>query len=147
MSYFNQRLNMRKYAILLVLLVSLVPISHTVAPVCNVTVVDQSGETQAGILVREVWQNYTLELSGHEEDKRTDGTGVAFFPRRTMWRPYIAVGYGTLRNILSQGVHASFGPRAYLMAWGNGKQAFSDEINRKQVFPQRLVLQPALRPQ
>lgn len=77
-------------------------------------------QTVTCVTIREVWQQYSLEDSSHEEDRLTDSNGRGTFPRRSYWT---SVGWrilGCLRQIGSGGVHESCGPHSYLVAFGNG---------------------------
>jgi hypothetical protein len=132
----------RKLILVVVLLAGLMPFPQTVAPSCTVLTVNGTGTPQAGIRVREIWQQYSLETKGHEEDIDTGASGLVAFPRRIIWRPYLANVLGACRNALGQGAHASFGAHAYLIAWGNGTEAFADQIGGTESAPQRMVLAP-----
>jgi len=75
----------RKYLIgIAVVLAMLWPIKTLSAPAWDVTVVDKSGVPVAGITVRESYQNYSAESTGHEEDQQTDIQGEAKFTRKTL---------------------------------------------------------------
>jgi len=52
-------------------------------------VVDQSGEPLVHEHVREIWQHYSLEGEGHEEDRWTDENGYVVFPERKIWSPLL----------------------------------------------------------
>ena len=58
----------------------LVPASVLAAPQWEVVVVDEQGKPVEGITVRETWQNYSVEMEGHEADRQTDASGHATFP-------------------------------------------------------------------
>jgi hypothetical protein len=60
-------------------------------------------------LVRQIWQGYSLEPYGHEEDLPTDANGRVTFPTRTIRAPLLVRMLGPLMTIAGQGVHASFG--------------------------------------
>ncbi len=69
----------------------------------------------AGVTVREVWQDYTVESQSHEEDRTTDAKGNIIFEKRTARFPLIRRAYGVAWNVVSTGAHASFGPHASLV--------------------------------
>jgi hypothetical protein len=72
--------------------------------------------------VRLSYQDYSVDKASHEEDRTTDPQGRARFPGRVSSRSVAARGMGALLAGLSQGVHASFGRHAYVMAFGLGLQ-------------------------
>jgi hypothetical protein len=87
----------------------LYPIESTVLPRQNVLVVTQDWRPIQGVTVRQIWQHYSLESRGHEQDLTTDQSGRVVFPARTV---RASVLWRTLRpfwNTIRQGVHASFG--------------------------------------
>lgn len=98
----------------------LIPVPRTVAPDWTITTLDAARRPLIGITVREVWQQYSVEDSSHEEDRLTDIRGAVHFPRRTEWTSIAARIFGCLRQISSAGVHASCGPHSYLVAFGKG---------------------------
>jgi len=112
----------RKYLIgIAVVLAMLWPIKTLSAPAWDVTVVDESGVPVAGITVRESYQNYSAESTGHEEDQQTDIQGEAKFTRKTLSASLLQRVFGIARSATG-GVHASFGPHSYVFAFGNGRE-------------------------
>lgn len=104
----------------LVLAIALIPLPQTVAPNWTITTRDASRKPITGITVREVWQQYSLERSSHEEDRLTDIKGDVHFPRRTYWISVVGQFFGCAREIGGLGLHASCGPHSYLVAFGKG---------------------------
>jgi hypothetical protein len=98
----------------------LFPLPQIVAPDWTITTLDASRRPLAGITIREVWQQYSLEESSHEEDRLTDNRGEVHFPRRTQWTSIGGRLFGCARQIAGAGVHASCGPNSYLVAFGKG---------------------------
>jgi hypothetical protein len=98
----------------------LIPIPQIVAPDWTITTLNASGRPLMGITVREVWQQYSLEISSHEEDRLTDIKGEVHFPRRTQWTSIAGRLFGCARQISDTGVHVSCGPHSYLVAFGKG---------------------------
>lgn len=94
------------------------PVPQIVAPDWTITTLDAARRPLTGITVREVWQQYSLEDSSHEEDRLTDIKGEAHFPRRTEWTSIAGRLFGCARQIVGSGVHASCGPYSYLVAFG-----------------------------
>jgi hypothetical protein len=60
-----------------VLLGTFIPVRQTVAPDWTITTSDAAHSPLTGITVREVWQQYSLDDSSHEEDRLTDNKGHA----------------------------------------------------------------------
>jgi hypothetical protein len=59
--------------------------------------------------VRQIWQHYSLEARGHEQDLNTDEDGRVVFPVRTIRASVLKRTLHPFCNFLTQGVHASFG--------------------------------------
>src|ERR1700730_5254270 len=90
----------------------LFPISSLAAPEWEVTVVDDHGRPVEGMTVRETWQNYSVEATGHEMDRQTDARGLATFPAHKSEYLLLSQVAGTLSAIIHFNVHASYGPHA-----------------------------------
>jgi hypothetical protein len=103
-----------------ILIAGFLPLPQTVAPDWMITTLDAARRPLVGVTVREVWQQYSLENSSHEEDRLTDNSGKVRFPRRTYWTSIAGRIGGCMFQIISGGVHASCGPNSYLVAVGNG---------------------------
>lgn len=100
----------RIFWILIILgLATLYPFESTIVPSQNVLVVTDDWRPVQGAGVRQIWQNYSLESQGHEEDLSTDENGRITFPRRTIRASISRRVLHPIWNILRQGVHASFG--------------------------------------
>ncbi len=98
----------------------LVPIESIVVPAWSVVVADANGNAIEGINVRQVWQDYSVESRSHEEVIVTGKDGKASFPERKVSASTFARILGPVGNVLSTGVHASFGPSSWLVVWGKG---------------------------
>jgi len=122
------------------LVIALIPLPQEVAPDWTVTTLDASRKPITGITVREVWQQYSLEPSSHEEDRLTDSKGEVHFPRRTYSTSIAARFFGCAREIGGLGVHASFGPHSYLVAFGKGVDTM-DWANPDQEYATMLLSQ------
>jgi hypothetical protein len=96
------------------------PLPRTVAPNWTITTLDAAHRPLTGITVREVWQQYSVEDSGNEEDRLTDIKGEVHFPRRVYWTSIANLFLGCARQIIRAGVHASCGPHSFLVAFGQG---------------------------
>ncbi len=102
-------------AIIVALLVY--PVEQTVAPDWKVTVVDDKGVRLTGIGVRENWRQCSVEGKDHEEVAKTDASGLAYFPKRTLKSSYLLRMYGCYRERRG---HAICGPQASVWAFGPG---------------------------
>ena len=142
MRKFGPRKKIWIFAILAAIaLVLLYPFKTTVVPEWRLRIVDEAGNPLRATRVREVWQHYTIESASHEEDLITDGDGYVTFPRRTV-RGSLLVRIGTpLVNVLN--VHASFGPRAWVLVLGYSPHSFLEDNNTYfpgQPLPTQVVL-------
>lgn len=104
----------------IVLVCIFIPLPQTVAPDWTIKTLDAARRPLTGITIREVWQQYSLEDSSHEEDRLTDINGEVHFPRRTKWTNIMSRTVGCARQIIRLGVHASCGANSYLVAFGKG---------------------------
>ena len=87
----------------------LYPLETTVLPPQNVLVVTEDWRPIQGVTVRQIWQHYSLESRGHEQDLKTDQGGRVVFPRRSIRASVLRRTLHPFWNILTEGVHASFG--------------------------------------
>jgi hypothetical protein len=83
-------------------------------------VVDETGKPVEGMTVRESWQNYSVEESGHEADRLSDANGHATFAAQISDYSYLAQLVGTASSFVHFNVHRSYGPHAYVLAFGRG---------------------------
>ncbi len=94
------------------------PVTSAESPYWEVWVINPSGQPLDGMTVTLSYQNYSAEAEEHTEQKRTDPSGYVVFSSRTLtasrWRRIVT----TLQSA-GAGVHASFGPHAWVMAHGN----------------------------
>lgn len=90
-----------------------------IVPAWRIQIVDETGKPVTNVLVREAWQDYDIEDTGHEADARSDENGYVSFPeRREPQVSKLARTKNKLKHIRELGVHASHGVDAYVMAWG-----------------------------
>jgi hypothetical protein len=120
MKYFRV-LAVAGIAAILALLVINPVISTPATPLWEVWVVDANGRALSGMTVRLSWQNYSAETSDHQEDQQTDEKGYVVFPARKFRASINERLLGTIRAA-DGGVHASFGPHAFVFAFGKGLQ-------------------------
>jgi hypothetical protein len=105
-----QFLRRKTFWIVIILGVTLLyPIESTVLPPQNVLVVTEDWRPIQGATVRQIWQHYSLESHGHEQDMNTDDNGRVVFPSRTIRASVLRRALHPFWNILGQGAHASFG--------------------------------------
>jgi hypothetical protein len=95
----------------------LFPFETTVVPQWKARVVDEKGNLIKMIGVREVWQHYSIESEGHEEDSVTDNDGYVEFPQRKIRANLLSRIGRPLVNLLN--VHSSSGASAYLIVLGD----------------------------
>ena len=98
------------------LMAALWPLKSQSAPDWTVRVVDESNAPVSGVLVRESYQNYSAEWSGHEEDQYSDSRGCARFAPKMIRSSLLKRLAVTITSALG-GVHASFGPYDYVTAF------------------------------
>jgi hypothetical protein len=103
-------------------LVLLYPIESTVLPSQNVLVVTEDWRPVQGATVRQIWQHYSLESRGHEDDMNTDQSGRVVFPGRTIRSSILNRVLHPFWNILTQGMHASFGVHTDMFVVGGMSQ-------------------------
>lgn len=101
---------------------SLYPFESTVMPSQNVLVVTEDWKPIQDAAVRQTWQNYSLEFNSHEEDLRTGPNGRVTFPRRTIRASLVRRMAHPIWNLLTQGVHASFGNHTDMFPVGGVSQ-------------------------
>ena len=99
--------------------VSLYPARSTVSPAWTIRIVDTAGNPLSGAFVRQVWKDYSVESASHEQDAHTDENGFVSFPERTVRSSWLARTVGVISNTVSLGVHASYGPSAQVLAYGD----------------------------
>jgi len=99
--------------------VSLYPSRSTVCPAWTIRIVDTAGNPLRGAFVRQVWKDYSVESTSHEQDAYTDEDGFVSFPERTVTSSWLARTFGVISNTVSLGVHASYGPSAQVLAYGH----------------------------
>ena len=117
------------FALVLLAMLTLYPFKMTVVPSERVLVVTADMHPVKDALVRQRWQNYSLEREGHEEDLRTDLHGRVTFPIRTIMANLLRRLLGPLVNIADQGVHASFGVHTDLFLLpNNGTEASNETV-------------------
>ena len=108
------------------------PFETTVAPEQRVLVVSSEMHPIQGIIVRQSWQNYSLEREGHEEELLTDENGRVTLPKRTIRANLLRRILGPFISIAGQGVHASFGAKTWVILVTGGGKKISDRVVQPQ---------------
>ncbi len=101
------------------LIVGVFPIRYLASPRWEVWVVAVDGKPLPGINVRLEYQDYSAEGRGHELTLMTDETGHCLFPPQYGRASFFQRVFFTLSSAMA-GVHASFGPHAFVFAFGGG---------------------------
>ena len=125
----------RKLVIVILVSLSILllyPFKTTLVPEQRVLVVTRDMNPIRNILVRQMWQHYSLEARGHEDDLPTDVNGRITFPARTIRAPLLMRILGPLASILGQGVHASFGVHTHMFPLSNTGTKASSEVVQPQ---------------
>ena len=102
------------------LMLLIYPFELTSVPAQSVLVVTEDMHPIKGALVRQNWQNYSLEGLGHRQDLQTSADGRVSFARLTIRANLISRVLGPFCNVLTQGVHASFGPHVQMQILDEG---------------------------
>jgi hypothetical protein len=86
-----------------------------------VCIIDKTGKSVSGAVVRLSFENYSIEDTSHEEDLTTGVDGCVEFPKHSTWT---IVGKRILYTARSASalVHASFGPHDFVFATRDGQQ-------------------------
>jgi hypothetical protein len=131
----------------------LFPVSRLAAPQWDVVVVDGHNNPVEGITVRETWQNYSVEMEGHETDRQTDTNGHATFPAQHSKYSVLRQVAGTASNFAHLYVHASYGPHATVFAFGKGLEGtattgtfVTDWTGSPSLMRSRIVVRPTILP-
>lgn len=99
----------------------MIPIPYLSSPQWKVKVVNEKGELLPGMLVRLSYENYSVENSSHEEDRWTDQNGEVEFPAHRSSASMLRRVYFSSLSAMAF-AHASFGPSATVLAFGNGRE-------------------------
>jgi hypothetical protein len=108
--------------VLLGMVLFIYPFKNGEVPEQHVLVVTEDWRPVEGALVRQSWKNYSLESEGHEEDFRTDNHGRVTLPKRTMRASILRRILHPIWNVLTQGVHSSFGIHTDVLELGEGTE-------------------------
>jgi len=92
---------------------SLWPVPRRVAPEWAIRVTQSDGAPAVGVVVREISEDYSVEVDETLVAKRTDGTGLVVFEPRVLRTSRLRLFLHGTSNLLHEGLGASFGPRCY----------------------------------
>ena len=132
----------RRYMLIAAFLVALfvIPFPTGVVPEWKIRVSDKSGKPMTGERVRETWQHYSLESTGHEEERLTDENGYVTFPARTIWSPLLWRIVSTGMAAASTLLHGGMGIHAWVMVIGYGTSGGTRTYEPGQPLPSEIVL-------
>ena len=110
----------------------LYPFKKTLVPTQQVLLTTKDMHPINNGLVRQIWQDYSLESSGHEEDLPTDAHGRVTFPERTIRAPLLWRLLGPVGSVVGQGIHASFGVHTNMFPLVNKDEQVMPDIVQRQ---------------
>jgi len=99
----------------------MLPIPYLASPEWTVLVTDEAGHPLQGMLVRLEYENYSTESNSHEVDLTTDSNGRTTFSANMGFAPLLSRLFYTARSAAAL-AHASFGPTAYVLVFGDGRE-------------------------
>lgn len=94
--------------LLFLIIVLLMPFNFMISPPRVFKVVDARGVPIEDALVKQIWDQYSLDYS-MESEHRTDSEGVVFLPRRVVKTRLIDLLRGGIMNIIEYKIHAAIG--------------------------------------
>jgi hypothetical protein len=89
----------RRYIIILIIAVMILPFPITIVPAWKLKVIDENGNVCPNKEVTQTWAHYSIYIgSGNfqSEDRITNEEGFVEFPKRTVWAPLIWRIIGTI---------------------------------------------------
>jgi hypothetical protein len=122
-----ERRKWRIWILSIIAILLLCPFPTIVVPARRVLVINEESKPIRGVIVRQIWQNYSLEFSGHEEDLMTNKEGRVLCPERRIWSSLLARMVHPMLNILGQGVHASLGIHTDMFTLGDGEGVAAED--------------------
>jgi hypothetical protein len=119
-------------ASLLLLLVLIYPFNTTTVPQWDVRVTDDVGAPVREINVTEHWQDYPLELSGHEEGQITNQEGMGSFAARTIRASLVRRMFARITMPGDRGQRVPYGA---IVVWGRKDYATTVAVYRGDELP------------
>jgi len=104
-----------------ILMLLLIPMPYLACPAWKVVVQDEAGHPLSGMLVRLDFENYSAEDTFHEVDLYTDTNGQVTFPPKRGFTSLLRRCWFTTLSAMAF-AHASFGPTAYVLVFGGGRE-------------------------
>lgn len=126
--------------VLIIFTIIIIPFNSITVPAWQLKVTDHNGRPLKGFLVRQTWQNYSLELEGNEQDLRTNESGEVAFPQRTMRANLIRRSVVPVLNAILLREHASYGVTASVTVWGEKGTYRTVQYKPNQPLPGHLIL-------
>jgi hypothetical protein len=118
----------------------------TIAPQCKLKVVDSNNQPIPHAWVRDIWQQYSLEETGHEQDIILDDQGCVLLPERFIQTNLISLISGAIKNFKTYRVHAGYCSSSYIMVIAPGYEGqWFDLYPNKDVIPVPIILSPSSR--
>jgi hypothetical protein len=124
-------------------------VNSPAAPRWEVWVFDEQDHPLQGMTVRLSWRNYSAETTDNQEDRHTDENGYGVFPPRRLAASLRDRVLVTMQSAAA-GVHASFGPHAFVFAFGRGLEGVSvtgpyvtDWRGKPNTMQSRIIVQKA----
>ena len=108
---------------------ALIPLTTLNCPSWDVWISDENGRPVPGITVRLSYKNYSAECESHEIDAITDSQGHVKFSPKTLTAS-LGSRVAAIASAARAGVHASFGPHAWVFAFGNGLEGYDIDPRR-----------------
>lgn len=107
---------------LLVALLGLIrPYETIVVPEWRLSVLNLEGQPEPDVLVRQSWGHYSLEPEPyHELQARTNSQGIVTFPAHNIKACVALRLFGAVRSFVKTGIHASYGPHSWVIAFKDG---------------------------
>lgn len=119
------RRSLLKILIISTALILLFPWDTTVAPSATIRVVDEASNPVRGMLVKQIWRDWSVESTDHYEYLRTDKDGYVVTPRRSIRAPLLLRMIGATWSFVTQGMHSSRGPHVTIWAYGDDPYMWS----------------------
>jgi hypothetical protein len=126
-------------------------ISYLASPRWEVFVADESGQPLQGMTVRLSWAHYSVEDLDHEEDLKTDENVYVVFPAKTSKASLVGRMVGRIESVpgFPHYPHSSFGPHAFVFAFGNGLEGsavdgkyLTDWTGKPALMQSRIIAKP-----
>jgi len=107
--------NKKVQLLILIFLLGLLflPFNLVIAPERKLQLFDNKGNPLVGTLVRQSWDQYSLDKHG-EVLLRTDSEGRVNLPKREVRTSILDLFFGALREFRKSGIHAGYSSREFV---------------------------------